>query len=187
MSTAQAVATRELTGTYTIDPSHSQLGFVARHAMIARVRGTFTDVSGTLTIDGDNPAASSAQVTIAAASIDTRSEDRDNHLRSDDFFDVATYPTIDFASTEIAQVDDTTFRVTGDLTIRGTTNSVTFDLEHTGAATDPFGNERLGFEGSVAVNRKDWGLTWNAALETGGVLVSEQVTLELEVSAIRSA
>lgn len=186
MSTLQAIDTSQLTGTYTIDASHSHVGFAARHAMVTRVRGSFTDVSGEVEIDGDDPSASRASLHIDAASIDTRSSDRDGHLRSDDFFAVDAHPTIDFASTSIEQVDDTTFRVIGDLTIRGTTNPITFDLDFTGAATDPFGNERIGFEGSVDVNRKDWGLTWNAALEAGGVLVSEKVTLEFEISAIRS-
>jgi len=187
MSTLQAVPASQLTGTYTIDPSHSHVGFTARHAMVTRVRGSFTDVSGSIHVDGENPTASKVEVEIDAASIDTRSADRDAHLRSDDFFAVDTYPTIDFASTSIEQTGADTFEVNGDLTIRDTSRPVSFELAFTGAATDPFGNERIGFEGSVEVNRKDWNLTWNAALEAGGVLVSEKVTLELEISAIRSA
>ena len=115
------------------------------------------------------------------ASIDTRNEQRDGHLRSDDFFDVETYPKLTFVSTSVEQTDEETLRVTGDLTIKGTTKPVTIDFTFTGAATDPFGNERVGFEGSVVVNRKDWDLTWNAALETGGVLVSDKVTLEFDL------
>ncbi|MEX0706212.1 MAG: YceI family protein, partial [Nitriliruptoraceae bacterium] len=170
-----------------LDPSHSQVGFTARHAMVTRVRGAFTDVAGTLTVDGDQPNRSQVDVTIEAASVDTRSEDRDAHLRSGDFFDTDTYPTITFTSTDIEQHSDVEFRVTGDLKIRDTSRPVTLDLSLTGVATDPFGNERIGFEGAVEVNRRDWNLTWNAALEAGGVLVSEKVTLEFDVSAIRSA
>lgn len=178
---------KELSGTYTLDPSHSRIGFVARHAMIAKVRGAFNEVSGTATIDGANPAASSLEVTIQAGSIDTRDANRDGHLTSPDFFDVANFPTITFVATGFAITDDETVEVTGDLTIKGITKSVTVPFEFGGAAQDPFGNHRIGFEGSIQVNRKDWGLNWNAALETGGVLVSEKVTLELEVSAIKAA
>jgi polyisoprenoid-binding protein YceI len=127
------------------------------------------------------------ELEVRVASVDTRNPDRDAHLRSDDFFAVEQHPTIRFASTQVEAVGETTYRVTGDLTIRDVTRPVSFDLEFTGAATDPYGNQRIGFEGRVVVNRKDWGLTWNAALETGGILVSEKVTLEFEVSAIRAA
>lgn len=177
----------QATGTYALDASHSRLGFVARHAMITKVRGSFDEFEGTGFFDADNPSASSFAVTIQAASIDTRSADRDGHLRSADFFDVETYPTLRFASTAVEQVDDATYRVTGDLTIKDVTKSITFDLALTGTAVDPFQNQRLGLEGSVVVNRKDWNLTWNAALEAGGVLVSEKVTLEFEISAVKSA
>ena len=187
MSTALTTPTEQLTGTYTIDPSHSRLGFVARHAMVTKVRGGFNDFTGRVSIDGENPSRSTAEVTIQAASVDTRSEDRDGHLRSADFFDVETYPEVRFASTAIEQLSDTDYRVTGELTLRDVTNPVTFDLEYAGTAVDPFGNTRVGFEGTVVVNRKDWNLVWNAALETGGVLVSEKVTLELEISAIKDA
>jgi polyisoprenoid-binding protein YceI len=179
--------TATLTGTYTIDPTHSRIGFVARHAMVTKVRGSFNEFEGSGFFNADNPAASSLQLTIEAASIDTRNADRDGHLRSNDFFDMATYPQISFVSTSVDRVDDENFRVTGDLTIKGVTKPVTIDFEYTGAATDPFGNHRLGLEGSTTINRKEWGVNWNAALETGGVLVSEKVTLEFEVSAIRSA
>lgn len=177
----------QATGTYALDASHSRLGFVARHAMITKVRGSFDEFEGTGFFDADNPSASSFEVTIQAASIDTRSADRDSHLRSADFFDVETYPTLRFASTAVEQIDDATYRVTGDLTIKDVTKSIAFDLELTGTAVDPFQNQRLGLEGSVVVNRKDWNLTWNAALEAGGVLVSEKVTLEFEISAVKSA
>jgi polyisoprenoid-binding protein YceI len=127
------------------------------------------------------------QLTIQAASIDTRNEQRDGHLRSNDFLAMEEYPKITFVSTAVEQTGPTSFDVTGDLTIKGVTNSVTIPFEFEGAATDPFGNQRVGFEGSVVINRKDYGVTWNAALETGGVLVSEKITLEFEVSAIKAA
>ncbi len=186
-TTVEVKGIRSLSGTYNLDPSHSRVGFVARHAMIAKVRGSFDQVTGSATIDGTDPAASSLEVTIQAGSIDTRDANRDAHLRSADFFDAETYPTITFVGTGFDITDDATVEVTGDLTIRGVTQSVTVPFEFGGVAVDPFGNERVGFEGSVVVNRKDWGLTWNAALEAGGVLVSEKVTLELEVSAVKAA
>lgn len=176
----------DLKGTYVLDPSHSQVGFIARHAMVTKVRGTFNEVDGTATFDGSNPSSSSLTVAIKTASVDTRNEGRDAHLQSADFFDAETYPEITFVGTGFAVSGDV-LEVTGDLTIRGVTKPVTVPFEFQGAATDPFGNQRVGFEGSVVVNRKDWDLTWNAALETGGVLVSEKVTLELEVSAIKQA
>jgi len=179
-------ATETTTGTYTIDPSHSRIGFVARHAMVTKVRGSFNEFEGSGYFDAADPARSHLRLTVEAASIDTRNGDRDAHLRSNDFFEMETYPQVTFASTAVEPVDATTFRVTGDLTIKDVTRPVTFDLEYTGTAVDPFGNRRLGLEGSVVVNRKDWGLTWNAPLDAGGVLVSEKVTLEFEVSAIRT-
>jgi polyisoprenoid-binding protein YceI len=178
---------RPLTGTYAIDASHSRIGFVARHAMVTKVRGSFNDFEGTATIDGQTPSNSSVQVTINVESIDTRNAQRDDHIRTNDFLDVATYPQITFVSTSVEHDGGDDFNVTGDLTIRGVTKSVTIPLEYQGSASDPFGNARVGFEGSVVINRKDWGVNWNAALETGGVLVSEKVTLEFEISAIKSA
>lgn len=186
MTTATISRVQDLSGTYALDPSHSRIGFVARHAMIAKVRGAFNEVSGTASIDGANPSASSLEVTIQAGSVDTRDANRDGHLASPDFFDVATYPTITFVGTGFEVTGDDTVEVTGDLTIKGVTKPVTIPFEFGGAATDPFGHDRIGFEGQVVVNRKDWGLTWNAALETGGVLVSDKVTLEFEVSAVRA-
>lgn len=177
----------ELTGDYTIDPIHSSISFVARHAMITKVRGTFDEFDGHLHVQAADPSKSSAKVTIKVASIDTRNADRDAHLRTNDFFAMDEYPEIIFESTSVEPVDDTTFRVTGDLTIRGVTRPVTFDLEYNGSAIDPFGNHRVGFEGSVQVNRKDWGITWNAPLELGGVIVSDKVTLEFDVSAIKDS
>ena len=187
MSTASAPALTDLTGTWTLDPAHTRIGFVARHAMVTKVRGSFNEFEGTAAFDGANPANSHAEVTIKAASIDTRNAQRDEHLRSNDFLAMQEHPEITFISTGVRQVDETTFELTGDLTIRGVTKSVTIPFTFEGAATDPFGNLRAGFEGSVAINRKDWGVNWNAALEGGGVLVREKVTLEFEVCAIKNA
>ena len=173
-----------LTGAYAIDPAHTRMGFVARHAMVTKVRGSFSDIDGSGYFDATTPGNSRLDVTIKAQSIDTGNADRDGHLRSNDFFDMEQYPTISFVSTKVETVGDATYRVTGDLTIKDVTKPVSVDLEVTGPATDPFGNQRIGLEGSVVVNRKDWGVNWNAALETGGVLVSEKVTLEFDVSAI---
>lgn len=174
------------TGTYAIDPSHSRIGFVARHAMVTKVRGSFNEFEGSGHFDAENPANSHLALIIQANSIDTRNEDRDGHLKSNDFFDMETYPEIKFASTAVEKVDDDNYRVTGDLTIKDVTKPVTVDFEYTGTAVDPFQNQRIGFDGSTTVNRKDWGVNWNTALDTGGVLVSEKVTLEFDVSAIRT-
>jgi len=184
MSTLTPTATA--TGTYKIDPAHSRIGFVARHAMITKVRGSFDELDGSGYFDAEQPTNSNLTLTIQAASIDTRNADRDGHLRSNDFFDMETYPVIEFASTSVDAAGDDRYRVTGDLTIKGVTKSITFELEVTGTAVDPFGNTRLGLEGSTVVNRKDWGINWNAALDAGGVLVSEKVTLEFEISALKA-
>jgi polyisoprenoid-binding protein YceI len=184
MSTSTIPST--LTGTYTIDPTHSRIGFVARHAMVTKVRGSFNEFAGGGYFNAEDPSASTAEISIQAASIDTRNADRDAHLRSNDFFDMETYPEIRFVATSIELVDAENFRVTGDLTIKGVTKPVTVDFEYNGSAVDPFGNTRVGFEGRTTVNRKEWGVNWNAALEAGGVLVSEKVTLEFEISAIRT-
>jgi polyisoprenoid-binding protein YceI len=174
-------------GRYTIDPVHSRIGFVARHAMVTKVRGSFNEFTGTGYFDADKPENSHVELTIDAASIDTRNADRDAHLRSNDFFDMETHPQITFASTSVEQVDEDRFQVTGDLTIKGITNPVTIEFDYAGTAVDPFGNHRLGLDGGVVINRRDWGVNWNATLEAGGVLVSDKVTLEFEVSAIRAA
>ena len=176
----------QLTGDYTLDPAHSRIGFVVRHAMVTKVRGAFNEFTGTAHLDGDNPSNSSVQATIQVASIDTRNADRDAHLRSNDFLQMDEHPEITFSSTEITRVGDT-FTVTGDLTIKGITRSITVPLTYEGTATDPFGNTRMGFEGSTTINRKDFGISWNAALETGGMLVGDKVVLEFEISAIKQA
>ena len=186
MTTTQ-LAPQLTSGTYTVDPSHSRIGFVARHAMVTKVRGSFNEFDATAEIDAENLSASSTRVVIKVDSIDTRNEQRDGHLRSNDFLDIATYPEITFVSTEVAPLGADVVRVTGDLTIKGVAKPVTIDFTYEGTAVDPFGNERVGFEGSVVINRKDWGVSWNAALEAGGVLVSEKVTLEFELSAVKQA
>jgi polyisoprenoid-binding protein YceI len=174
-----------LSGSYSIDPTHSRIGFVARHAMVTKVRGSFNEFAGTGTLDTNDLQQSKLALTIQAASIDTRNNDRDAHLRGNDFFDMETYPEITFRSTQVEPLDDTNYRVTGDLTIKGVTKSISVDFEYTGSAVDPYGNTRIGFEGAATINRKDYGVSWNAALDAGGVLVSEKVTLEFEVSAVR--
>jgi polyisoprenoid-binding protein YceI len=183
-ATAPASTVPDIAGDYTLDITHTRLGFSARHAMVTTVRGHFGEFEGTAHVDTANPAGSSAKVSIKAASITTGQADRDAHLQSADFLDAETFPELTFVVTGVQRVDDVTWRVTGDLTIKGVTKPVSIDFEATGSAKDPFGNLRVGFEGSATINRKDWGLTWNAALETGGVLVSEKIKLELDVSAI---
>ncbi len=170
-------------GIFDIDPSHSRVGFSARHAMVTKVRGSFNDYTGSATVkDG----AASISIEINAASIDTRSADRDGHLQSPDFFDVATFPKITFTSTSVKDSGSDNLVVEGDLTIKDVTKPLTIEFEYTGTATDPFGNARYGFEGAAEINRKDFGLTWNAALETGGLLVSENIKLEFEISTIEA-
>ncbi len=176
-----------LTGTYSIDPTHSRIGFVARHAMVTKVRGSFNEFEGSGYFDAENPSGSNLQLTIKATSVDTRNADRDGHLRGNDFFDMETYPEIRFASTAVERIDEANYRVTGDLTIKAETKPITIDFEVSGPVQDPWGNQRIGLEGSTQVNRKDWGLSWNVALEAGGILISEKVTLEFEVSAVKSA
>src|SRR5215204_2833043 len=161
MSVTSPTVPANLTGTYTIDPAHSRVGFVARHAMVTKVRGSFNEFAGGGWFDPERPSESRLQLTIKAASIDTRNADRDGHLRSNDFFDMEHHPDITFTSTAVEPVGDDRYRVTGDLTIKGVTKPVNFELEYTGSAVDPFGNHRIGFEGRTTINRKDWGVNWN--------------------------
>ncbi len=168
-------------GTFNIDPSHSRVGFSARHAMVTKVRGSFNEYAGSGTVDNG---IASLSIEIAVSSIDTRSADRDGHLQSPDFFDVAAFPKITFVSTSVTDAGAGKVVVVGDLTVKDVTKSISIEFEYTGTATDPYGNARFGFEGVSEINRKDFGLTWNAALETGGILVSETVKLEFEISAI---
>jgi polyisoprenoid-binding protein YceI len=173
------------TGTWVIDPTHTVIGFTVRHAMVAKVRGRFNEFSGSFTLDGANPANSKAEITIQTASFDTQNADRDAHVKSADFLDVENFPTMTFTSTSVAAKSDTAFVVTGDLTIRGTTKSVPVTFELLGTSKDPWGGTRIGFEGEGEINRKEYNLTWNVALETGGVLVSENVKLTLDVEAVK--
>jgi len=176
-----------VTGDYTIDPAHSKIGFAVRHAMVTNVRGEFGEYEGKLRLDGGNPAASTAELVIKVASIDTNQSQRDEHLRTGDFFEADTYPEITFKSTSAERIDGHAYRMHGDLTIKGTTRPVTLDLEFTGSATDVYGANRVGFEGGTTVDRTSWGLTYNAALETGGVLIGEKVKLTLDISAVKAA
>ncbi|KUO17966.1 YceI family protein [Streptomyces dysideae] len=176
-----------LTGEYTIDPAHSTLGFVARHAMVTNVKGKFLDFSGSLQLDGSDPAKSTASIDVKMESIDTGSADRDGHLKSADFFKADEFPTMTFRSTKAEALGGDDYRITGDLEILGVTKPLTIDLEFNGSAKDPFGNERIGFEGKAEILRSEWGLTWNAALETGGVLVSDKIKLNFDISAIKNA
>ncbi|MDY3678590.1 MAG: YceI family protein [Actinomyces urogenitalis] len=173
--------------TYVIDADHSTLGFTIRHAGIGKTRGQFDEFNGTIEVANDStPTGSTASATIKATSVNTRNNDRDNHLRSADFFDVETYPEWTFVTTGVSGSKES-FTLTGDLTIHGVTKSVDLEVEFLGAATDPFGNDRAAFEASTVISRKDFGLTWNAALEAGGVLVGDKVTITLEIEAIKQA
>ncbi|MFI5657698.1 YceI family protein [Streptomyces sp. NPDC051684] len=176
-----------VTGDYTVDPAHTTLGFVARHAMVTNVKGGFSDFTGSLHLDGSDPAKSTASFDVQMASISTGNDDRDGHLKSADFFKIDEFPTMTFRSTSAESLGGDDYRITGDLTILGTTRPLSIDLEFNGVAKDPFGNERVGFEGKTEILRSDWGLTWNAALETGGVLISDKIKLNFDISAIKEA
>lgn len=176
----------DFAGSYTIDPAHSEIGFTARHAMVTKVRGSFTDFTGSAATE-EGLGNASISVEIQAGSLDTRNADRDGHVKSADFFDVETYPTITFTSTGVEAEGDDHLLVTGDLTIKDVTKSVTVDFEFDGEVTDPWGNSRVGFEGSTEINRSDFGLTWNAPLKSDGVLVSEKIKLNFDVSATKNA
>jgi polyisoprenoid-binding protein YceI len=184
---SEAVTTATLTGDYDIDPTHSRLGFAAKHAMVATVRGHFAVYSGEVHLDEANPSDSRVTLEIDAASVDTGNADRDKHLRTADFFDLENHPKILFTSTAVEKTDDDVYTLIGDLTINGKTNPVSVDFELTGTTDDPWGNFRAGFEGRATVNRRDWGLAWNMPLDKGGVLVSEKVKLEFDIAAVRRA
>ncbi|MEU8582769.1 YceI family protein [Streptomyces abikoensis] len=176
-----------LTGDYTIDPAHSSIGFTVRHAMVTNVKGSFPQHEGTLRLDGSDPARSTAAIDVRIDSVDTGIKDRDAHLLSDDFFDAEAFPLMTFRSTAAERVGGDRYRLTGDLTIKDVTRPLSIDLEFNGSATDVYGNERVGFEGSAEILRSDWGLTWNAALEAGGVMVSDKVKLTFDISAVKTA
>jgi len=181
-TTAQPTATT----TWTIDPAHSTVEFAVKHLMISTVKGRFVDVTGTIRADERDPKRSSVEATMSVASIDTRVEQRDNHLRSADFFDVEKYPTIVFKSTRIEGDPTDEFRLVGDLTIRGVTREITLDAAFEGRGKDPWGGERAGFSARTKLNRKDFGLTWNQALETGGVVVGDEVKVSVEVELVKA-
>jgi polyisoprenoid-binding protein YceI len=174
----------DLKGKYVIDTAHSRIGFSARHAMVTKVRGGFSQFEGTAQLNGEDPTASNVNISIQSGSFDSGVQMRDDHVKSGDFLDVETYPTLSFSSTDVTVTGPDTFDVTGDLTIKDQTHPITIPFSYVGTSKDPFGNVRSGFEGETTINRKDYGIVWNAALETGGVLVSEKVTLDIEISAI---
>jgi len=180
---AATQAVEDLSGDYLLDPAHTRIGFSARHAMVTNVRGQFDTFEGAAHIDTANPAASTVSVTIKSASVTTGQEQRDGHLKTADFFDVENHPDITFVSTEVER-DGSQWSITGDLTIKDVSRPVTVLFEELGSAKDPYGNVRVGFEGGATINRSDWGLSFNAVLETGGVLVSEKIKLEFDISAI---
>lgn len=175
------------THTWNFDTVHSTVGFSVRHLVIAKVRGRFTAWSGSLELDDDDLARSSVQVSIDAGSIDTGTPDRDTHLRSPDFFDVENFPRLSFTSQRIEPLGGDRYRVHGDLTIRDVTREVVLDSEFSGRAKDPWGNDRVAFTAKASLNRHDFGLKWNQALETGGVVVGERVDIEIEVQAVKAA
>jgi polyisoprenoid-binding protein YceI len=179
-TTTTATAVR----TYAIDKTHSEVLFQVRH-LVTKVRGRFTDFTGTVSFDPDSAGQSRITFSINAASVDTAAPDRDQHLRSDDFFAVDTYPAITFVSSRVEKKSDERFDVTGTLTIRGVAKEVTLPVVYLGAAKDPWGNARVGFETEVTLNRKDYGLLWNAALETGGFLVGDEVKITVAAQAIQ--
>ena len=171
-------------GTYGFDLSHSRVGFVVRHLMVSKVRGQFSQFEGTVVI-AENPTDSKVEVSIDAASIDTRDETRDNHLRSADFFEADSNPKLTFASTAVRHVKGNDFEVDGDLTIHGTTKPVTLKVELEGVLTDPWGMSRAGFSASTELDREDWGLTYNQALEAGGVVIGKKITIEIEAEVVK--
>ncbi|QDW29479.1 polyisoprenoid-binding protein [Arthrobacter sp. KBS0702] len=176
----------EYAGQWRFDPTHTRIGFSTRHAMVTKVRGAFNDFEGVITVDPENPERSKVELTVKVASIDTRNADRDQHLRTNDFFDAPQFPEITFVSSRVDQVDEGHFIVSGDVTIRGVTKEISIPIDFIGVERDPMGNLRAGFEGSRRIDRQDFGLKWNTALDSGGVLVSDKITLEFEVSAIKT-
>ncbi|MCM8748517.1 YceI family protein [Thermomicrobiaceae bacterium CFH 74404] len=183
----QRTVAPEVTGVarWEIDPVHSEIAFSVRHMMVATVRGRFNQFQGVIEFDPAHPESGRVEVTIDAASIDTRNEQRDNHLRSPDFLNVEQYPTITFVSKRIEPLGDNRFRVVGDLTLRGVTREVALDAEFLGVGKDPWGGERAGFTARTKLNRHDFGASWNVALEAGGFLVGDTLDLTLDIEAVR--
>ena len=177
-------ATIPAPGTFALDPAHTRVGFVARHLMVTKVRGSFTGVSGEITV-AENPADSTVTATIQTATIETGSPDRDTHLRSGDFLEAEKYPTLTFASRRLVDAGDGSFTLVGDLTIKDVTREVALKVDFDGVAVNPWGKEVVAFSARTEIDREDYGMTWNVALEAGGVLVSKKVTIEIEAQAIR--
>ncbi len=175
------------TAKWAVDPSHSSVSFTARHMIVAKVRGTFTRWSASVALDEEDLTRSKIEATIETASIDTREPKRDEHLRSADFLDVEKFPEMVYRSKKIEKLSSESYRVLGDLTIRGVMREIPLEVEYGGRMKDPWGNERAVFTGTTTIERKDFGLTWNVALETGGVLVGDKVGIEIEVEAIKQA
>jgi polyisoprenoid-binding protein YceI len=171
-------------GTFSFDPAHTVVGATARHLMVSKVRGKFADVTGSIVV-AENPLDSEVEVVIKAASIDTGVADRDNHLRSPDFLDVENYPELTFKSTRVVKQDGAEFVLAGDLTIRGVTRQVELEVEYHGVTNSPWGQQVIGFSATTELDREEFGMTWNAALETGGVLVGKKLKVEIEAEAIR--
>jgi polyisoprenoid-binding protein YceI len=182
-----AATTAPALTTFTIDPSHTEAGFAVKHLMISTVRGRFADVTGQVAFDPSDLTTGSVDVSINTTSVDTREEKRDAHLRSADFFDVEQFPVITFKSRRIQNVTGDAFQVVGDLTIKGVTREVVLEAENQGLQKDPWGGERAGFSAKTVINRKDYGLGWNVALETGGILVGEDVKINLDVELIKAS
>ncbi len=172
---------------WQIDFAHSEINFTVRHMMISKVRGQFESFSGTVNFDEQNPTNTTVDITVDLKSINTREEQRDNHLRSADFFDVENYPVMTFKSKRVEQISENEGRLVGDLTIRGLTKEVVLDVDYAGQAASPWGTTSAGFSASGKINRKDWGLTWNQALETGGVLVGEDIKIDIELELVKQA
>ncbi|GCB43330.1 protein yceI precursor [Streptomyces sp. NL15-2K] len=179
-------ALEALTGEWLVDPAHSRIGFSVRHAMVTTVRGSFAEYESRLYFDGRNPARSRAEIVLSTASVDTGVEQRDAHLVGRDFLDAVSYPRMRFASTAVELASSDVYRMTGDLTIKATTRPVVLELTYIGHVTDPFGYERVGFDGTTTINRTEWGLTYNSKLAEGGAMVSEKVRLQLDIAAIRA-
>jgi polyisoprenoid-binding protein YceI len=180
MTTTPTTATR----TYAIDPAHSSANFSVRHLMIAKVRGSFNTISGTIQLSADSPIPVAIRAEISAASIDTRDPQRDGHLKSEDFFHVEKFPHLRFASTHIEPLDGTRFKAIGELELHGVKQPVTLEAEVSGQGKDPWGNDRIAFEATARISRKDFGLVWNQALETGGVAVGDQIDITLDIESI---
>ncbi len=178
-------ATQTKTSTWAIDSAHSAGDFAIKHMMISTVRGHFKITEGQIVINEENHTASSVTATIDPKSLNTREEKRDAHLQSGDFFEADKYPTITFQSTRVQKVNDTNWKVFGDLTLHGVTKEVEMDVEEGGEIKDPYGKQRRGFTAETTINRSDWGVTYNAVLEAGGVMVSDKVKITLDISAVR--